>query len=79
MPRVSINKKKYLKADLREWIIGRMKSLNLTQEDMSNLMNITQQAFGHRLREGNFKNDQLYVIFDKLQATDEEILRLMKL
>ena len=79
MPRVSINKKKYLKTDLREWIIGRMKSLNLTQEDMSQMMNITQQAFGYRLREGNFKNDQLYVIFDKLQATDEEILRLMKL
>jgi hypothetical protein len=79
MPRVSINKKKYLKTDLREWIIGRMKTLKLTQEDMSNLMNITQQAFGYRLREGSFKNDQLYVIFDKLQATDEEILRLMKL
>ncbi|MCI9095505.1 MAG: hypothetical protein HFI95_04725 [Lachnospiraceae bacterium] len=79
MPRVSINKKKYLKTDLREWIIGRMKSLNLTQEDMSQMMNITQQAFGYRLREGNFKSDQLYVIFNRLQATDEEILRLMKL
>lgn len=78
MPRVSINKKKYLKTDLREWIIGRMKSLNLTQEDMSKLMNITQQAFGYRLREGNFKNDQLYVIFETLQATDEDILRLMR-
>ena len=32
-----------------------------------------------RLRNGNFNNVQLYVIFKELEATDEKILQLMKL
>lgn len=79
MPRVAINKKKYLKTDLREWISGRMKTLGFNQNDMGELLGISQQAFGCRLRKSNFSNDHLYALFEKLQATDEEILRLMKL
>jgi hypothetical protein len=79
MPRVSLNKKKYLQTDLREWMKGRMDSLGKTQAYMGEKLNITQQAFGHRLRNGVFDNTQLYVIFKELEATGEEILRLMTL
>lgn len=79
MPRVSISKKKYLKTDLREWMTGRMNTLGLKQVEMGELLGISQQAFGNRLRASNFTNDQLYEIFKKLKATDEEVLRLMKL
>lgn len=79
MSRVPINKKKYLKTDLREWMTGRMKTLHLNQKDMGELLGISQQAFGDRLKESNFTIDHLYEIFKKLQATDEEILRFMKL
>lgn len=78
MPRVSINKKKYLQADLREWIKGRMDRLEKTQADMGERLGISQQAFGKRLRESNFNNNQLYVIFRELEATDKDIIRLMK-
>ena len=70
MPRVAIKKKDYLQTDLREWMNGRMKSLGKTQAHMGELLHITQQGFG---------NVQLYVIFKELQATDEEILKLMKM
>ncbi len=79
MPRVTINKKKYLQTDLREWIKGRMDTLGLKQRHMGELLNITSQAFGCRCRKGKFDNTQLYIIFKELKATDEEILRLMKL
>lgn len=79
MPRVAINKKKYLQTDLREWMVGRMDSLGKNQEYMGEKLNISQQAFGRRLRDGNFNNVQLYVIFKELEATDDKILQLMKL
>lgn len=77
MPRVSINKKKYLQTDLREWMKGRMDTLGKNQAYMGEKLNITPQAFGHRLRRGVFNNTQLYVIFEELEATGDEILRLM--
>lgn len=79
MPRVSINKKKYLQTDLREWMKGRMDRLGKNQTYMGEKLNISQQAFGKRLRMGKFDNVQLYVIFKELEATGDEILRLMTL
>ena len=79
MPRVTLSKKKYLQADLREWMRGRMDRLGKNQEYMGNKLGITQQAFGRRLREGHFDNVQLYVIFRELEATDDKILQLMKM
>lgn len=77
MPRVAINKKKYLQTDLREWMKGRMDTLGKNQAYMGEKLNISQQAFGCRLRKGLFNNAQLYVIFKELEATEAEIIRLM--
>ncbi|WP_296464292.1 hypothetical protein [uncultured Acetatifactor sp.] len=79
MPRVAINKKKYLQTDLREWMKGRMDTLGKNQAYMGEKLSMSQQSFGKRLRNGNFNNVQLYVIFKELEATDEKILQLMKL
>ena len=79
MPRVAINKKKYLQTDLREWMLGRMDTLGKNQEYMGRKLSITQQAFGRRLREGHFDNVQLYIIFKELEADDGTILKLMKM
>lgn len=79
MPRVPINKKKYLQTDLREWMKGRMDTLGKNQAYMGEKLNISQQAFGNRLKKGKFDNVQLYVIFKELEATGDEILRLMTL
>lgn len=79
MPRVAINKKKYLKTDLRVWMSGKMKVLGKNQEHMGEALEISQQAFGTRLREANFTNEQLYIIFKELEATNDDIIRLMRL
>lgn len=79
MPRVAINKNKYLQRDLREWIKGRMDTLGKNQAYMGEKLNLSQQTFGYRLRNSIFTNAQLPIIFKELEATDEEILRLMKL
>ena len=79
MPRLSINKKKYLLTDFREWVVGRMRTLRKTQVEMGHTINLSQTAFSKRLEESNFTYGQMVVILKELQATDEEILRFMKL
>ncbi len=79
MPRVAINKKKYLKTDLREWMTGRMNTLGKNQAYMGAALGISQQAFSGRLCKATFTNEQLYIIFRELEATDENILRLMRM
>jgi predicted transcriptional regulator len=79
MPRVHINKKKYMISDFRVWVIGKMNVLGKSQADMGNLLGISQPAFGKRLRTSNFDYSQIITIFKELQATDEEIVKFMKL
>lgn len=79
MPRVHINKKKYMISDFRVWVIGKMNVLGKSQADMGNLLGISQPAFGKRLKESNFDYSQIITIFKELQATDEDIVKFMKL
>lgn len=79
MPRVAIKKKQYMISDLAQWITGRMYAMKIRQKDMGELLGISQQAFGHKLKISQFTYGELLEILKKLDATDEEILRLMKL
>lgn len=79
MPRVRFYKKNYMAKDLKEFIIGRMSTLGLTQEQMGKEINISQSSFSQRLNKSLFSYGDLLTLFKKLNATDEEILRLMKL
>lgn len=90
MPRVALSpeQKRVLKIkDLVVWIDGKMHEKRLNQEDMAKALNITRQAFSSRLnpktyeknkRADPFKYGDLLIIFNILDATDEEILWLMR-
>lgn len=79
MPRVTIKKKEYMISDLSQWIAGRMYTKGLRQQDMAETIGITQSAFCQRLKKGLFTYGEMLSIFKKLEATDEEILRIMRL
>lgn len=79
MPRVAINRKKYMISDLSQWIAGRMYAMKIRQEEMGELIGINQASFSKRLKAGKFSYGDLLSILKHLEATDEEILRLMKL
>lgn len=81
MPRVAINKKKYMIADLPGWIAGRMHKKKLKQADVARDINISQPTLSERLNSSRdtFSYGDLLTLFKELDATDEEILRLMKL
>lgn len=85
MPRVAINRKIYMLRDIAEWIEGRMSTKGLRQEDVAQWININQQSMSRRLKqakegkENAFSVGELITLFKKLDATDEEILRLTKM
>lgn len=84
MPRVAINKKKYMLRDLYGWIKGRMDLFDMNQTDLGKLLGISQQAMSTRLLglkagEDTLKHNDLAIIFKRFEATDEEILKFMKL
>ncbi len=83
-PWVTINKKKYMCRDLYAWIVGKMSLFGMNQTDLDELWGISQEAASTRLlglKEGKdtIKHIDLAVILKRFEATDEEILRFMKL
>jgi len=86
MPRVSFKKKEYMIKDLPGWIVGKMYVKGLKQKDIAEALDITPQAFCQKLKNKDkgspkdcFSYGDLLTIFDVLDATDEEKLRLLKL
>lgn len=91
MPRVALSpeqRKRHKVKDLAEWIDGRMHSMGLKQKDIAKALNISQVAVSDRLnpktyeenkRADPFKYGDLLIIFNLLEATQEERDRLMTL
>ena len=79
MSRVAIKKKEYKVSDFSKWIAGKMYELGLTQADMAEMMGISQPAFSNRMKKGLFYYADMLTLLNKLNATDSEILLLMKM
>lgn len=79
MPRVAIKKKEYKVTDLSKWIAGKMYELKLSQTDVAKMIGLSQPAFCQRLKKGMFSYEDLLTLFKNLKATDEEMLKMMKL
>lgn len=91
MPRVALSpeqRKKHKVKDLAGWIDGRMHNKGLTQDDIAKALNISQEAVSIRLnpktyeknkRADPFKYGDLLIIFNLLEATQEEKERLLTL
>lgn len=79
MPRVSVKKKEYKVSDLSKWIVAKMYEKKVRQEEMAGLIGISQPWFSCKLKKNQFTYGDLLTILKRLEATDEEIIKLMKL
>lgn len=79
MPRVAIKKKEYMLSDFGEWVVGRMKKFKVNQTQMGKLIGLSQPAFCQKLKKNQFSLEDAMTFFKVFKATDEEILRLMKM
>ncbi|MCI8282413.1 MAG: hypothetical protein HFI76_12125 [Lachnospiraceae bacterium] len=64
--------------------MGKMREKRLYQADIGEILGVSQQSVSRRISEGIeekdvFRQGEMITLFKELEATDEEILRLMKL
>lgn len=71
------DKDKYRKESLIEIIEGKKRRLKVSNAELGQLIGVTGQAFGHRLKDANLEYMHLVKIFERLQFSEEEILKLM--
>lgn len=79
MPRVAIKKKEYMVSDLSKWMVGKMYETGVNQSDLAQLIGISQPAFSARLKRGSFSYSDMLTILKRLNASDKEIIKLMRL
>ena len=85
MPRVAIKKKEYMIKDFTGWVIQKMKMNGLRQQDIADILGIAQGSFSTRVKkciktgQNIFSYEEAIILLKAFEATDEEILRLMKL
>lgn len=78
MPRILSKKKDYMAKDIGPWIAGRMRMKRLTQQHMARCLGISQPAFGKKLATGHLTYTDMLTILHELDATDDEIIKIMK-
>lgn len=79
MPRGYLNKEKYRKQDLIRYLVETMASKHITQAEMGKVLGLSQQGFSYKKKNAEFSYTELLLMFHYLQATDKEILKLMRL
>lgn len=81
MPRISIKKKEYNASDLCDWIYLKRRKVKISMEELAHELGMTRNTLYLKLNDNSAKFDyyQLMQIFKILKATDEEILRFMKI
>lgn len=62
-----------------KWIKCKKATEDVTNAMIGELLGMTGQAVGQKNKKSQYEYEELLLLFKKLNATDEEILRLMKL
>lgn len=80
MPKVlPLGKTERKKEEFRKWIKGKRSAEDVTEEMLGKKLGITQQAAGRKMRESQYTYTDLLILFQAVNATEEEILQMMKL
>lgn len=77
MPRITINKPRYMETDLVKYIAGEMYTTRTTQAQMGELLGISRQAFAKKMQSCSFDVSELIKIFHRFGTTGEEVTRLL--
>ena len=78
MPKVYLTKTDKLNNDLVALIYGTMKVKHVTQKQIADRLYISQPAFYGKLKRKKLTFEDLVVIFEMLELTDEQILSVMR-
>ena len=80
MPRVfPLGEVERRKIAFSKWIKGKKATEDVTNGMIGSKLGMTGQAVGQKNKNSQYDFGELLILFKELKATDEEILRLMKL
>lgn len=79
MPRIAAYRKKYMLSDFSKWVRNRLFELKITQEEAGGWIGKSQPAFYSKLKSNKFTLSDAITLWEKLGATDEEILKHVKI
>lgn len=79
MPKVCINKKQYKQGTIGGWIVSQLFTKRLKRKDLSKALDITRQGLDWKLQNNSFDYGDLLTIFEFLNASDDEILQVLKI
>lgn len=85
MPRVANKKKEYMIKDFTGWVLKEARMRGLKQKDVAKMLGIAPSSFSTRvtkcIEKGKniFSFEEAIVLLKEFEATNDEILRLMKL
>ena len=78
MPKVYLSRHQQFNNKLVSLIYGTMKVKHISQAKVAERLDISQQAFGKKLKRAQFTYWDLFQIFEMLEIDDEQILSLMR-
>ena len=78
MPKVYLTRTDKLNNELVALIYGTMKIQHITQKQIADRLYISQPAFNRKLKRKKLTFEDLVVIFEMLDLTDEQILSVMR-
>jgi len=61
-----------------DYIARRIKRAGLTQAQVAKRLSISQQAFSYHIKRNEFSYTELKEIFSMIEATDGEIVKVMR-
>lgn len=79
MPRVKELRTNYMRTDAKKLFKGKMGENDVTQKELAELIGLSPPAFCIRFKEFDFDFEQLTKMFNRLELSDEEIVKLMKM
>lgn len=59
------------------WLAGQMYLKNITQRKIADWLCVTQGAVNYRMKKCNFSYPEMLIIFDHLQTSKEEQIKLL--
>ena len=78
MPKIKALRMQYKTKEVSEWLQDRMYHSRVSQAQVADRLDISQQAFSHRLNHKLNLSD-IWVLDEMLNLTDEELLSICRL
>lgn len=77
MPRIKQYRHNYKANDISSYILVKMRKNKVSQQELGELLHLSRQQTGYKIRNAKLTILELLIVFEKLHLTKEEIGELL--